>query len=150
MTTNGPVSSGDLFFFYGLLKQGAAGMPDHIDLEAAGAFLNDVWVRGALYDLGGFPGVVAGDGLVQGIQYRLDAREIADQLDAFEDVLPDDPKRSLYRRERTALLTANGDPIGKTAWIYIYNQPVDAYGRIDTGVWPLEAGTKRKEDMHHG
>ena len=38
MSANGPVSPGDLFVFYGLLKQGAAGMPAHIDLDAAGTF----------------------------------------------------------------------------------------------------------------
>lgn len=58
MTTD--VQSGDLFFFYGLLKKGAAGMPDHIDLDAGGEFLQAMTMRGTLYDLGGYPGIVDG------------------------------------------------------------------------------------------
>ena len=36
--TPGKVAEGDLFVFYGLLKQGAVGAPSALDLAGAGAF----------------------------------------------------------------------------------------------------------------
>ena len=60
MSINGEVRPGDLFVFYGLLKQGAAGAPSDLPLAAAGTFGAPCRFRGAMYDLGGFPGVVAG------------------------------------------------------------------------------------------
>jgi gamma-glutamylcyclotransferase (GGCT)/AIG2-like uncharacterized protein YtfP len=144
MTTNGPVSSGDLFVFYGLLKQGASGMPAHIDLEAAGTFGSPCWLRGVLYDLGGFPGVVAGEGLCQGIRYRMTDTSIIAALDEFEDVVPGDPARSLYERRKVALLDAGGAGTGEEAWIYWYIQPVTGFEQITDGNWPLERGWTRK------
>ena len=61
MSINGTVKNGDLFIFYGLLKRGALGMPDTIDLDSAGEFLGNCRFRANLYSLGTFPGVVAGD-----------------------------------------------------------------------------------------
>lgn len=144
MTLNGRVSSGDLFVFYGLLKQGATGMPAHIDLERAGTFLGPCWFRGALYDLGGFPGVVDGDGLCHGVRYRLDDATLIGTLDEFEDVLPDDPVGSLYLRRKVPLLDASGAETGETAWIYWYNQSTARFPRMADDNWPLERGRARK------
>ena len=144
MNPNGPVSSGDLFVFYGLLKQGAVGMPAHIDLDQAGAFLGPCRFRGALYDLGGFPGAVDGDGLCHGVQYRLDDATLIEPLDEFEDVLPDDPDASLYSRKPIELQDDKGAQTGETAWIYWYNQPVAAFPRLADDTWPLDRGRARK------
>ena len=137
---NGPVTSGDLFFFYGLLKQGAAGMPVHIDLDAAGEFLGPARVRGSLYNLGSYPGIVSGDGLVQGVLYRLNDTALMPLLDEFEDVIPADPKRSLYYRERTDVLDQDGAATGEKAWVYWFNRPVTRYHRIADDNWPLNGG----------
>lgn len=144
MTANGPVSSGDLFVFYGLLKQGAVGMPAHIDLDAAGKFLGPCRFKAALYDLGGFPGVVDGDTLCHGVRYQLRDATIADALDAFEDVIPDDPEKSLYQRVKVSLLDDQAKETGERAWIYWYNQPVDVFTKREDGNWPLHAGKMRK------
>nr|WP_083332770.1 gamma-glutamylcyclotransferase family protein [Hyphomonas sp. Mor2] len=144
MTVNGRVSSGDLFVFYGLLKQGATGMPAHIDLEKAGAFLGPCWFRGALYDLGGFPGVVDGDGLCHGVRYRLDDASLIEALDEFEDVVPDDPDASLYLRKKVPLIDASGTESGEQAWIYWYNRPTDSFTRLADDDWPLDRGRVRK------
>ena len=144
MSVNGAVSSGDLFVFYGLLKQGASGMPEHIDLEAAGEYRGPCRFRGALYDLGGFPGVVEGDGLCHGVRYRLNDASIVSALDEFEDVLPDDPDASLYLRKKVALLDDTGSSTGEQAWIYWYNQPIAAFPRLEDGNWPLDRGRARK------
>ena len=137
------IKSGDLFVFYGLLKQGASGMPAHIDLEAAGAFLGPCRFKGRMVDLGGFPGVVDGDALCHGVRYRLDDTDLVMALDDFEDVDPSDPEASLYRRERRPLLNDAAAATGETAWIYLYNQPLDGAPEILSGDWPLNAGRTR-------
>ena len=140
---NGPVASGDLFIFYGLLKKGAAGMPAHIDLEAAGEFLGPARFRGALYHLDGYPGVVDGDTLCRGVRYRMDDVGVLEALDAFEAVLLEDVPGSEYVRRRIPLLNDAGRPTGEVAWIYWFNQSVDGYSQIETGDWPLDAGQSR-------
>lgn len=137
-----PVSSGDHFIFYGLLKQGAAGAPAHLDFGRHGEFLGPCRFKGRMFDLGGFPGVVPGDGICHGMLYRLDTARLAGEMDAFEDIRADDPGRSLYRREKTDLIDTSGQPDGK-AWIYIYNQKTDGYPVLEDGNWPLEKGRAR-------
>ncbi len=143
MTINGPVSSGDLFAFYGLLKQDASGMPDDIDLDAAGEFLGPCRFLGEMYDLGGFPGVANGKTLCHGVRYRLDDAKLAPALDAFEDVVLNDPKYSLYMRLKIPLLDDTGAVTGEQAWIYWYNQPVAGKPLVKDGNWPLDAGKTR-------
>lgn len=136
-------AEGDLFVFYGLLKQGAAGMPKHIDLEATGIFAGPCRFRGEMFDLGGFPGIVDGKTLCHGVKWRIEDTGVLAALDAFEDVLPDDPARSLYWRGRIALCDESGAETGEIAHIYLYNQPISGYSRIETGNWPLEKGIDR-------
>lgn len=145
MSINGTVKNGNLFIFYGLLKRGALGMPDTIDLDSAGEFLGNCRFRANLYSLGTFPGVVAGDTLCHGMLYRLDRAEIAAALDAFEEVVADDPDASLYHRKRTIVMNDDGDETGQIAWIYIYNKPVDNASFIANGNWPL-ARTNRSTE----
>jgi gamma-glutamylcyclotransferase (GGCT)/AIG2-like uncharacterized protein YtfP len=137
------VRSGDLFVFYGLLKQGAVGMPADLPLEASGRFLGPCRFRGRLLDLGGFPGVVAGDTLCHGVRYELVDASIIGAMDAFEDVT-DDPATSLYLRKRIPLLADDGAPTGEQAWIYWYNQPTAGFEDIADGNWPLGKGRTRK------
>ncbi len=144
MTLNGPVSSGDLFVFYGLLKKGASGMPSDINLDAAGEFLTPCQFLGEMYDAGGFPAVVKGNTLCHGVRYRLDDTSIMPALDAFEDVVPHDLKYSLYLRIQIPILTKEGKSSGETAWIYWYNQPVTGFDKVEEGNWPLDAGKTRK------
>ena len=141
MTTNGPVSSGDLFFFYGLLKQGAACMPEHIDLNAGGEFLSPASIRGDLYRVDYYPGVVEGQGCVQGLLYRLDDVALVPLLDDFEDVDHANPDNSLYHRLKRPVLDVSGMPIGQMAWVYWYVRSVKGCAYIPDGNWPLQGGT---------
>lgn len=140
---NGSVSPGDLFVFYGLLKQGASGAPAELNLASAGEFGPACRFRGAMHDLGGFPGVVAGRALCHGIRWRVRDAGIVPAMDEFEDVT-DDPATSLYRRVRVALLDDAGTPTGEEAWIYWYNRSVDGLPEVTDGNWPLDAGKTRK------
>ncbi|MCA8891491.1 MAG: gamma-glutamylcyclotransferase [Hyphomonas sp.] len=141
--TKPPVQAGDLFVFYGLLKLGAAGQPADLPLGGAGAFGAPCRFRGRMVDLGGFPGVVAGDELCHGIRWKLDDVSIVDPMDDFEDVT-DDPATSLYIRTRIPLCDDTGNETGETAWIYWYNKPVDGFSPVADGNWPLDAGKTRK------
>lgn len=144
MMTLPPVSAGDAFAFYGLLKQGAAGMPAHIDLQAAGRFEGPCRFRGEMYDLGGFPGVVDGEGLCTGMLWRVSDISVVAALDEFEDVVPGAPAASLYLRVKRPLLSEAGTPIGEDAHIYWYNRPVGGCPKITDGNWPLDKGRIRK------
>jgi len=142
MSINGTVISGDLFAFYGLLKKGADGMPSHIELDAAGEFLTACRLIGHLYDIGGFPGLVRGDTLCHALLYRISDTRIVADLDAFEDVMPTQPSRSLYLRIKSAVFDETGKPTGDQAWIYWYNQSVAGKQLIEDGNWPLQGGHK--------
>ncbi len=90
-------------------------------------------MRGALYSLGAYPGLVPGGrGLVHGELYRvLDPRVFA-PLDRYEDFWPDDPAASLFRRVR-APLSGRAD----TAWVYVYNRETGRARPIPSGRWTL-------------
>lgn len=141
--TRPPAAAGDLFVFYGLLKLGAAGQPADLPLTEAGAFGAPCRFRGRMVDLGGFPGVVAGDELCHGIRWQLKDASIVAAMDAFEDVT-DDPATSLYLRERMPLCDDAGKETGERAWIYMYNQKTDGFPLVEGGNWPLDRGRNRK------
>lgn len=140
---NGPVDSGDLFVFYGLLKKGAAGAPSHLDLETAGAFLGPCRFKARLVDLGGFPGAVAGETLCTGELYRLDDASLAGELDEFEVVEANNPADSLYQRREIEVLDEDGQTTGQTAWIYWYAKPLAGAPEVANGDWPLNSGRNR-------
>lgn len=141
--TGKSVEVGDLFIFYGLLKQGAAGQPANLPLDSAGAFGAPCRFRAHMVDLGGFPGVVEGNQLCHGVRWKLSDTTIMPAMDAFEDVT-EDPATSLYLRKQIPLMDDTGAESGETAWIYWYNRPTDGYPPVADGNWPLEAGKTRK------
>lgn len=140
---NGPVAPGDLFVFYGLLKQGALGRPAHIDFEAAGRYLDPCRFRGHMVAVSGYPGVVEGDTLCRGLRYRIEDVSIVPALDRFESVIADDPPASEYVRVRIPLLDDEGAETGEVAWIYRYNRPIAGLAEVPDGDWPLSAGRQR-------
>ena len=142
MTINGDVKTGDLFVFYGLLQPVSESFPHAIDLAGSGAFLGEARIRGDLYDVGGYPGMVAGDGLVCGTLYRIDDPVIVPEIDAFEDIIPGEEAESLYRREQHPVLNADGAPTGQTAWVYVFNKPLAEDPKIESGDW-LKEGEPR-------
>jgi gamma-glutamylcyclotransferase (GGCT)/AIG2-like uncharacterized protein YtfP len=141
--TREEVRSGDLFVFYGLLKDGAAGGPGHITLAEAGDWVGPCHFRGRMYELNGFPGVVADEGLCYGELWRIRDTGVVEAMDEYEDVT-DNPETSLYVRRRVPLLDAAGSPTGAHGWIYIYNQSTDGCSIIEDGKWSLERGRERK------
>jgi len=134
---------GDLFAFYGLLKQGAAGQPADLPMSSAGVFGAPCRFRGWMVNLGGFPGVVEGSDLCHGVRWEIRDLSIMAALDDFEDVT-DDPNTSLYIRKQIPLLDDSGAETGEIAWVYWYNRPVDGFPSVANANWPLEGGKTRK------
>jgi len=98
-------------------------------LWRGGRAAGEGWFQGRLYRVAHYPGVVASDDpddKVRGLLVRLSRpAAILPALDAYEGV-PD-----LYTRQQALVTKVDGEQV--TAWIYIYNRPVDHLSRIRTG-----------------
>jgi gamma-glutamylcyclotransferase (GGCT)/AIG2-like uncharacterized protein YtfP len=112
----------DLLFIYGTLH------PDRAPREIAATVrtlqpLGPATIRGKLYDLGPYPGVVLDHpdpGEVPGHLFAVPNPETLALLDAYEDYHPANPEASLFLRVQTTATL----PTGATTptWVYIYNR----------------------------
>ncbi|MCB2228598.1 MAG: gamma-glutamylcyclotransferase [Desulfarculaceae bacterium] len=94
-------------------------------------------VSGLLYDLGAYPGLKPGPGLVQGQVFRILNTQVVDILDGFEVCLPGCPSESEYLRELYPLAGGGGQ-----AWVYVFNRPVDGLTLIPGGDWAAHQARK--------
>jgi gamma-glutamylcyclotransferase (GGCT)/AIG2-like uncharacterized protein YtfP len=116
---------------YGLLRPGQSGYRQ-FRLTMRTRNLGPCTIQGLLYDAGGYPGLVAGEGKVAADLLGLADPRLLAELDAFEGFNPDQPKTSAYIRQLIEVGTRTG-PV--TAWTYLYNQPVRGLARIPSGNW---------------
>lgn len=123
------VKAGDAFAVYGLLRKGASGFAQ-FGLERAFRPLGPCRIPGLIYDLGGYPGLVDGEGAVIGELFEVADPSVIARLDTFEDYYPQAPDRSRYLRRQITLLT----PACK-AWVYLWNLPVTGFARVESGDW---------------
>jgi gamma-glutamylcyclotransferase (GGCT)/AIG2-like uncharacterized protein YtfP len=115
-----------LLFIYGTLMPGL-----RLEAEMQGArFLGLAQVPGRLVDVGRYPGLLPGDGLVSGEVYEVDDAHLA-RLDAVEDMVPGDRGASQYWREEVTVLS--GPVQGQRVQTYVYNRPVDGCVPIPHG-----------------
>lgn len=84
---------------------------------------NVIYVAGKLHDLGWFPGLVHGPGLVACNVIEVDDDTLT-RLDNYEGYREDDREGSLYVRERYA-----------DGWIYVYNREPPEGSEIPCGDW---------------
>ncbi len=116
-----------LLFVYGTLRPALArGEPARLiqGLRACGT----ATVRGLLYDLGGYPGLVPGEGAVRGDLLEITSPEQLAALDAYEECDGPDP---LYRRELMPVVRAEGEEA--FAWVYLYARSLAAARLIPAG-----------------
>ena len=111
-------------FVYGTLQKGRHA---HRILNSAGArFVGNGKVRGILYDLLDFPGLVrnrARGKFVAGQIYELKGPDAALRiLDEYEEFDPSNVPHSLFIRKQARIYLAGGSEI--IAWIYFYNRSV--------------------------
>ena len=117
-------------FIYGTLMPGL-----RLQAEMHGAErLGRARVPGRLVDVGRYPGLLHGDGLVSGEVYRVSDAQLA-RLDEVEDMVPGDRAASQYWRERVTV--RDGALAGQQVWTYVYNLPVD-------GLTPIAHGDYRR------
>ncbi|MCR9096322.1 MAG: gamma-glutamylcyclotransferase [bacterium] len=115
---------------YGSLMRGL-GAVEHLGITERLRFVGPCVLEGELFDLGDWPGMRPGNGRVVAEIHALLDPDVLPLLDAFEDFDPAAPRGSLYLRERVPLV----EPVGATAWTYVYNRIPDASARIPSGDW---------------
>lgn len=117
-------------FIYGTLMPGL-----RLEAEMQGAErLGLAQVPGRLVDVGRYPGLLHGEGLVAGEVYRVSETQLA-RLDEVEEMVPGDRGASQYWRERVTVQA--GAWAGQPVWTYVYNRPVD-------GLTPIAHGDYRR------
>ena len=103
-------------FVYGTLLKG---LPLHNYLaKSAARYVGKGRIKGRLYDLGEYPGVVESQNAdnVQGEVYELSDKKTLDELDRVEEYHPHFPQKSLFVRRKAIVRLDNGDTI--PAWTY--------------------------------
>jgi len=94
-------------------------------------FVGPCRIEGQLFDLGAYPGLREGLGIVTGEVFALIDPEVIEVLDRFEDFFPDEPRESHYLRKRIRLI----EPQPMTTWVYLYNHEPPPDRRIEDGDW---------------
>ncbi len=123
-------------FAYGTLQPGLA--PTQIARVAAKLRpVGEGFVRGVLYDLGGYPGAVAdasAPGRIFGTVMELPEDESAlARLDAYEGFDPRAPETSEYIRERQVAELKTGGTA--ECWFYRYNREPRDLPQVESGAW---------------
>jgi len=119
------LSTKNHLFVYGTLKRDGS---RHWIIEDF-PFLGRAKAKGfALYDLGPYPAMVPGVGVVYGEVYEV-SEEALQALDWVEGV------PVLYRRELIEVVFEDGFSL--KAWAYVYNGSVKGFPRIEDGEWKV-------------
>lgn len=112
----------DLLFAYGTLMQPWS-HPAARFLHTHSDYLGPAAIRGYLYDLGEYPGLIydaESPTWVKGQLFRLkDPGQLLPYLDDYEGAVETDPDSGLYRKELLPVLHQQRQV---SSWVYIYNQ----------------------------
>jgi gamma-glutamylcyclotransferase (GGCT)/AIG2-like uncharacterized protein YtfP len=115
--------------FYGSLRR-SFGVQQRLGIHSRLRYLRPCLLRGRLYDLGAYPALLPGDGLVRAELYEPLYDRLIGFLDEFEGYDPQRPKQSQYLRRLVELIEPR-----VAAWVYLYNQSVEGRPLIDAGCW---------------
>jgi gamma-glutamylcyclotransferase (GGCT)/AIG2-like uncharacterized protein YtfP len=112
-------------FVYGTLKRGGS---RHSLLKGC-PFLGRALAKGfALYDLGAYPGMVPGDGVVRGEVYEI-PEGLLRELDWVEAT------PFLFRRELIEVVLEDHTPL--RAHTYLYNREVEGAALVPSSEWEV-------------
>ena len=109
-------------FVYGTLLPGHG---NHARIEAHVRLARPGTIQGMLVDLGAFPALIHGDGIVKGM--LLDVNDEAIRTTDFIEGCHADRSRSLYVREEVQVDLDDGNIVD--AWTYFFAQPASIGGR---------------------
>lgn len=116
-------------FVYGTLRPALAhGKPGR--LIAGLRFAGVATVPGQLCDLGDYPGLIDGDGLVHGDVLEIDHPKRLVAIDSYEEC---DGEQPLFRREQTVATFPEGHLL--QVWVYRYCQPITNCQFLPDGVY---------------
>lgn len=140
----------NMLFVYGSLRRGRE--RGHFLSPEKTKFIGPATIKGALYAVGDFPGLVlnspthnhstptsaslparqeAHDVYVQGELFEIfDPVTFFATLDVIEGYWPDQAERSLFVRRLIAVQTEKGEV---EAWAYVLNLPLSGLSRFDSG-----------------
>src|SRR5438445_412716 len=132
----------ELLFVYGTLRPECA--PASVaPLVSRMSILSPATIRGRMYDIGSYPGVVLNDSaaLIHGVVLTGATQELLALLDAYEGCDPHDTGNALYRRQRCRVTLPDGQSLD--AWIYVYNRDVSDSRLIPSGRYDPAMALKR-------
>ena len=119
-------ASANRLFVYGTLLRGLS----RAQVLREARFLGPALVEGRLFDLGRYPGLRPGQGLVVGEVWSVDTATLQ-RIDRIEDFDPRDPSGSLYQRVEMPVRSLSGMQF--TALSYRYNRRPPGDARIPHG-----------------
>jgi gamma-glutamylcyclotransferase (GGCT)/AIG2-like uncharacterized protein YtfP len=129
-------------FVYGTLRRDTKHELFHL-LARHAKFLGEAVVRGKLYDLGDYPGMIYPErGRVIGEIYAVDSPQwesVIKRLDEYEGCTTADPEPHEYKREVINAQLADGKTV--PAWAYVLNRMPSRLREIDSGDY-LSSRTK--------
>lgn len=117
-----------LIMLYGTLRD--ADLRRELGLEGRMRRLGRCRLAGILYNLGPYPALGEGKGVVHGELFEVTDPAAFDAMDAFEECDPARPKLSAYLRVRVRLTDPDLD-----CWVYRYNRPLRGVPRVPGGDW---------------
>ena len=124
----------DYLFVYGTLMQGQH--PMHDVLSTHSQYIGRGWITAQLYQIRDYPGVVVSDkpeDKVFGELYLLTNAAVLQPLDDYEECSAAFAEPHEYRREQVEVFISSA--VSYTAWVYVYNHPVDSARRIRSGLF---------------
>jgi gamma-glutamylcyclotransferase (GGCT)/AIG2-like uncharacterized protein YtfP len=131
--TSSPVAT---LFVYGTLMR-MTGQPMARKLHGQSGYLGPAWIRGKLYSLGRYPGLVlseVGPDRVHGEVVRLaNPARCFDWIDAYEGCSRADPEPHEYERLIVPVTLQSGARLD--AWVYVYKKPVSRARQIPDGLF---------------
>lgn len=122
--------------FYGTLMSGLAARPGRPELSPHVRLVGDCLLPGRLLDVGPYPALVQGEGVVRAELWRTTSERAFDLLDEWEAYHPQEEAASAYVRRRVELLDQGG-----TAWVYLWNGPGEGLPAIAGGDWRAHLGS---------
>jgi gamma-glutamylcyclotransferase (GGCT)/AIG2-like uncharacterized protein YtfP len=127
----------DYLFVYGTLRKELIGkvLPKLADQMQSLIFVGRGKMHGQLYDLGAYPGAIAGEEFtttIVGEIYELpDPQATLEMLDAYEGFIPGELEASLFARIKELITLDDGRQL--ECWLYVYNDWVSNGRLIEDG-----------------
>ncbi|WP_304238335.1 gamma-glutamylcyclotransferase [Jiulongibacter sediminis] len=125
----------EVLFVYGTLMKKCSRNEWSAFLQKNARYLGEATVKGDLYKVDYYPGLVKSENLVHGELYAFeDSSYVFHYLDQYEDYDSANPEESLYRREKSEV-TLKESSETKNAWVYYYNRPTGHLEKYPEGLF---------------